>query len=204
MTQPVLRVPRSLSVGAGVVVTAGLVFLRVDCVRHAGARGRDEIDSVNVAAGPSFAAVLAHSHLDSFPVAWVTVLHGWIAAGLGKTDAGLRGIGLVIGVATVAAIWWSGWRLARRVPLVSLLLIGASPTMVVYGSEVRGYGIATLAVVWCIEAMWTFATRPSGWTFTLAGLAALLTVQTYYGNAFLLLAICAGAAAVAASHGAWR
>jgi hypothetical protein len=195
--------PRRSAVWLGLLVVLGAAVLRVDYLRHAGPLWRDEIDSMNVAAQPSLAAVLAHAHLDSFPIAWVTLLHGWIASGLGDGDEGVRRLGLVIGLATLAAVWWSGWRLAGRVPLTSLVLLGASPTMVVYGSEVRGYGLGALAAVACMAVMWDFVTRPGRGTFVAALLAAVLTVQTNYANAFLLVAICAGAAAVAVSDRAW-
>lgn len=203
MTPPASRVPRLLAVWTGLALAIGAVVLRAHYVQHAGALWRDEIDSVNVAARASLGDVLRHAHLDSFPLAWVSSLHMWIASGLGADDAGIRRFGLLIGVATVGVVWWSGRRLAGRTPLVALLLLGASPTMIVYGSEVRGYGLAALAVAWCMAAFWTYSTRPTATTAVVAGIAGLLTVQTYYANAFVLLAIGTGAAAVAARHRRW-
>ena len=80
----------------------------------------DEIDSVIVASLPSLGDVLAHRHLDSFPVAWVALLHGWIAAGFGSTDEAVPTIGIMIGIATIPAIWWNGWRLTDSRTLVGL------------------------------------------------------------------------------------
>jgi len=201
---------RHLDVCVGLLVALAAIVLRVVYVRHAGALWRDEIDSVNVASLPSLGDVLAHRHLDSFPVAWVTLLHGWIAAGFGSTDEAVRAIGIVIGIATIAAIWWSGWRLTGRVPLVSLLLLGASATMIVYGSEVRGYGLGALTIVWSMAALWRFVAQPGGappgraqpdrWPAANAQLAVLAAAQTNYANAFLLVGICVGAAAVALRH----
>ena len=54
----------------------------------------------------------------------------------------------------------------------------------------------SLAVLWCMGALWAFVERPTWRTYAIAQLAALLTVQSHYGNTVLLGALCAGAAAV--------
>ncbi|MCW5890309.1 MAG: hypothetical protein KIT14_07125 [bacterium] len=195
---------RRTAVAVGLLVTAGLVPLHLAYVRHAGALWRDEVNSVNVAGLPSLAEVVAHSHLDSFPVAWVLVLHGWIRAGLGETDADLRRIGLVVGAAILAAVWWSGRRLGLAAPLVTLLLLASSPNTIVYGDEVRGYGLGVVGIVWCLGALWAFVETPGWRRFAVAQAAAILAVQAYFGNCFLLLALCLGAAAVCLRRRTWR
>jgi hypothetical protein len=195
---------RRFAVLLGLVLTAGLGVLHVLYLRHAGALWRDEVNSVNVAALPSFDAVFAHSHLDSFPIAWVTVLHGWIATGFGDGDAGVRRLGLVVGLAAIAVIWWTGRRLGVAAPLATLVLLGMSPTTVVYGDQVRGYGLGMLAIVWSVGATWTLVTRPGWRTVLVAQAAALLAVQSYYANAFLVLAVSAGGAAVCVRRRRWR
>lgn len=194
---------RRVAVAVGLLVTAGLVPLHLAYVRGAGALWRDEVNSVNVASLPSVGEVFAHSHLDSFPAAWVLVLHGWIRAGLGETDADLRRIGLVVGAAILAALWWTGRRLGLAAPLVTLLLLGLSPTTIVYGDEVRGYGLGVVGIVWCLGALWAFLEAPGRGRFAVAQAAAILAVQAYFGNCFLLLALCGGAAAVCLRRRAW-
>ena len=194
---------RRLGVLVGVGLTLGLLALHWTYMTHAGALWRDEVNSVNVARLPTLADVLAHAHLDSFPLAWVTLLHAWIAAGLGDGDPGLRRLGLAIGVATLAVVWWTGRRLGVAAPLVTLLLLGMSPSAIVYGDQVRGYGLGVLTIVWSFGATWAFVARPSAGRLLVAQLAALLAVQAYYANAFLLLAISAGGAAVAVARRGW-
>jgi hypothetical protein len=194
---------RRIAVAVGVLLTVGLVPLHLAYVRGAGALWRDEVNSVNVASLPSVAEVFAHSHLDSFPAAWVLVLHGWIRAGLGETDADLRRIGLVVGAAILAALWWTGRRLGLAAPLVTLLLLALSPTTIVYGDEVRGYGLGVVGIVWCLGALWAFLETPRWTRFAAAQAAAILAVQAYFGNCFLLLALCGGAAAVCVRRRAW-
>jgi uncharacterized membrane protein len=143
---------------------------------------------VNIASLPSVAEVFTKIPFDSFPAVWLLVLHGWLAAGLGETDAAVRCLGLLIGLAAVAAIWWTAARLRLDAPLVTLLLLGMSPTTIIYGDEVRGYGLAILGIVCCLGAMWAFLEAPRGRTFLIAQAAALFAVQTNLGNCFLLLA----------------
>ena len=191
-------------VGVGLLITLGLVGLHLENHRHAGPLWRDEVNSVNVATLPSFAEVFANSHLDSFPAAWVTLLHAWTTAGLGETDEALRRLGLLIGLATLAVLWWAGRRLSLGAPLATLVLFAMSPTTIIYGDEVRGYGLGVLAVFWCIGEIWAFVEQPTWKVFVGAQMAAVLAVQAYFGNCFLLLAICAGAGAVCVRRRAWR
>jgi hypothetical protein len=107
-------------------------------------------------------------------------------------------------LASLAAVWWSGRRLRLDAPLATLLLFSMSPTTIIYGDAVRGYGLGALGIAVAVGAMWAFVERPTRGTFVVAQLAALLAAQTYYANSFLLLALCAGAAAVCTRRRAWR
>jgi hypothetical protein len=159
---------------------------------------RDEVNSVNVASQTSARAVFENMHRDSFPAAWLTVLYSWRLAGLGETDVALRRLGLLIGAGFLVVLWWTGWQLGVGPPLVSLVLVGMSPTSVIYGSEVRGYGLAALALAWCVGALWTFVQRPTRGHFVLALLATAAAAQTHYLNCALLAAVGTGAALVCA------
>ena len=192
------------TVGAGVLLTAALVVLHFRFQRHAGALWRDEVNSVNIATLPSFGEVFAQVPFDSFPAAWLTVLHAWSALGLGGSDAGFRRLGLLTGLATIAVAWWTGRRLRLGAPLVTLLLLGMSPTTIIYGDEVRGYGLAVLAVVWSLGATWSFVDHPTWGRFAVAQAAAVLAAQAHFANGFLLLAIVGGAATVGLRRRAWR
>jgi hypothetical protein len=79
-----------------------------------------------------------------------------------------------------------------------------SASEIVYGTSVRGYGLAALAIVVATGALWSFVARPTLGTYLVAQGAALLAVHTYLPNAFLLLALCAGGATVCLARAAWR
>lgn len=186
---------RRLAWALGMLLTALVLELDLTYQRHAGPLWRDEANSANVVDLPSAREVFGNMHRDSFPAAWITVLYGWKRMGLGDTDPGLRRLGLLIGVALVGVIWWTGWRLGIGPPLVTLALVGMSPTVVVYGGEVRGYGLAAVAMGWCLGALWWFVRSPGRRSFCVALLATVAAAQTHYLNCVLLVGV-GGAAAV--------
>ena len=198
------RATERLPVVVGVALTIGIVALFAEYQRHAGPLWRDEVNSVNLAHLPSLYEVYANSHLDSFPTAWVLLLYSWVASGLGESDASLRVLGLLVGLATVATWWWTARRLGLRAPVVTLLLLGMNPTWVTYGTQVRGYGLGVLGLSWALGAMFSFVQRPSLASGLIAQAAAILAVQSYFGNCFLIAALCAGGAAVALQRRAIR
>lgn len=198
------RATERLPVAIGVVLTLAIVALSVEFQRWAGPLWRDEVNSVNLAQLPSLYEVYANSHLDSFPTAWVLLLSSWVRLGLGESDASLRVLGLVVGLATLATWWWTGRRLGLRAPLLTLLLLGLNPTWVIYGTQVRGYGLGVLGISWALGATFSFVRRPSLATALIAQAAAILAVQSYFGNCFLIAAICAAGAAVALRAGSIR
>lgn len=195
---PFITIERAALV-VGLLLTLGLVALHLQYHRHAGALWRDEVTSVNVASMPTPAEVFASVPYDSFPMAWTTLLYAWRRVGLGTDDQGFRRLGLLIGVAMIGVVWWTGSRLGVGPPLVTLLLFGMSPSVVIYGDTVRGYGLAALASVWCVGAAWAFVQRPTRGRYLVAQLAAIFAAQTHFANCIVILAICLGAAAVA-----WR
>ncbi len=184
-----------LAVIAALVLTLVVIALHVDHHRHAGALWRDEANGVNLATMPSWRALFANAHLDSFPLVWPTVLHAWQGVA-GASDGAFRRLGLAIGIASIGVLWWSARALGVSAPLVALLVFAMSPSVIIYGDSVRGYGLAAVAVVFCMGAMWRLVEKPARRTFVIAFLAALVTVHTYFPNGILLAAIGAGAATV--------
>jgi hypothetical protein len=191
------------AVALGLLLSLGLAALHLEYYRNAGALWRDEVNSVNLATMPSWTDVLANMGFDSFPVAWTALLRTWAALGLAQTDAALRSLGLVIGLATVAVLWWTGFRLGVGPPLGTLVVYGMSPTAIIYGDEVRGYGLAALGIAWCLGAIWSWLERPTWGRLLVAQAAAIFAVQTHFPNCNLLLAMGAGVAAVAVRRRRW-
>jgi hypothetical protein len=187
-----------VELGCGVLLVLLLGYAHWEVLRNTGALWRDEVSSVNVATLPTFGEMLRNHHWDSFPVLWCVVLRGWIALGFGDGDAGLRMLGFVIGLVLVAELWWLARIVRANVPLVSLAVFAACPTVFRYGDAVRGYGLGVLLLLAAFGALWRLVDAPSTRRGVIALAATLLAVQSLFTNSALLLAIGLAGTAVAA------
>jgi hypothetical protein len=173
---------------AAILITAIVVWLHFFFLIHAGGLWRDEINLVNLAGRHS----LAEMQKDSFPVLMPLLVSDWSGIGLGQSDLGLRFLGTLVGLGTVAALWASAWT-ARRPPLISLALFALNCMVIIYGDSLRGYGLGCLFIVLTTGAAWAFLKKPA-WTRTAVFAAmAILSVHALYQNAVLFAAICFGA-----------
>jgi hypothetical protein len=59
-----------------------------------------------------------------------------------------------------------------------------------WGDSLRGYGLGSCLILLTLALVWSMIKAPSAGRFIAATLAAVLSVQCLYANAFLLLAIC--------------
>ena len=173
------------------LVTIAIVGLHLCFWQHAGAFWRDEVNTINLAQSPSFAA-LTH---DTFPVLLPLLVKLWSAIGL--SDLWLRSLGLLVGLAILAGFWCVA-RATRRPPLFSLVLFGLNLLLLTCGDSLRAYGLGTAWVVFLLAATWAFLKAPTWSRAGLLALLATLAVQTLFQNAVLVLAVCLGAFAVCA------
>jgi hypothetical protein len=185
------------------VVTSLLAAWHVDRALRAGPLWRDEAHVVNWASLPSLADVWSNRDLDAFPAAWPMLVHAWMAFA-GGSDASLRALGALIGIATLGALWWTARQLGARAPLFALVLYAANPCVMVYGGSVRGYGLALLALILFFGAVGCVVARPGWKTIAGAQLAALFAAHTDFRNCVYVFAALVGAAAVASRRRRWR
>ena len=127
----------------GVLLTLGLVALHLEFHRHAGALWRDEVNSVNVATLPS-SPTFRQQPSRFVPVLWVTSACVDVV-GPRRSDAAC-GISVSRRVGDAAGALVERPAAPSRAPLVTLLLFGMSPTVIIYGDEVRGYGLGALGL----------------------------------------------------------
>ena len=193
-----------LELGAALLMALGACTLHLEFWRRAGGLWRDEIVSFNVATQPTLGAVHEAVRYDSFPNFFHYVLRAWEGAGLGGSDIATRALGLSIGLCVLGAIWWSARALGLRLPLVSLALLGVSGLCIRTTDAIRAYGLGILFSVLCFALLWRVVMRPSRVNVVLAGVAAVLSVQSLYQNAFMLGAMCFGAVVVCAQHRLYR
>src|SRR5258708_20004751 len=91
-------------------------------------------------------------------------------------------------------------------PFLSWSIFEFNYTAVRYGDYVRAYSLGIFFIILSFSLIWKLTTTPkfNGKLFALACLLAVLSVQTMYQNAFLLLAICLAGIAVAFRHKEWQ
>jgi len=189
---------------AALAVTAAIVVAHLAFMQSAGALWRDEANTVSIATRPTLAEFWTALEFESYPALWPLVIRAWDAAGPGATDDGLRLLGLCVGLAVLAALWWQARALTGGPPLVALVLVGASPTLIRWGDSMRAYGLGSLAAIVMLAAVWRVVERPTRWRMLAAAVSGVIAVQVLFHSAILLACLCAGGAAVGLRRRDWR
>lgn len=169
---------------AAALLVVASVLLHAAFFRSAGPLWRDEINSVRLANAPSLSWFAEHLQFDSSPVLMFALLRIW--------PFDIRLLGLLIGLGILAAVWWAG-----RAPLIALALAGTSGAVIRYGDSIRSYGLAMLLSVLFLGFM-----ERRRWL--LAGVFAVLAVQSSWYAPVVILALCLGAATAGERREAWK
>lgn len=185
------------------IVTA----LHVRFVTNVGGLWRDETNSVNLATLPSFAEIWRLLDYDSFPMLFFALLRGWAGIFGADDDLALRALGLITGLGIFGALWASARSFGIKWPLLSFAILGLNPMFIRYGDSTRAYGLGMLLILLTLRSFWLLVESRHAATprrVAITTLLALASVQSLYYNSVLLLAIAAGASAVAIRTRAWR
>jgi hypothetical protein len=167
--------------------TLSAIGLHVIYLTHAGGLWRDETSSVNLATMPTVGEMWRALDV---PVFFPATLRCWWAIGLGSTDLGFRCFGFLTALLLLGAVWLNARMLRSSLPFVSLGLLAANLTLVRWGDSLRAYGLGCFLILLAFALVWHLMKAPSVGRFIGAALAAVLSVQCLYQNAFLLFAIC--------------
>jgi hypothetical protein len=186
------------------LVTLFAAYLHVLFFLGAGGLWRDEAGLVHLSLMPSVSDVWQNLPHDSCAILMPLVVRAWSAAGLGSTDMGLRALGLVIGLFLLGAFWSATWMMANRAPLLAVTLAGLNVTIIRGGDSLRAYGLSSALGVLTLAFIWRLACRPSLAVFSCAMVAAVLSVQSLYQNAFFVFAACCGGFVLCAMERRWR
>jgi hypothetical protein len=199
---PVLRYSNWI---AAALVTLCAVYLHVLFFLNAGGLWRDEVELVHLSLLPSFSEVWQNLPHDSCPILMHLVVRAWsAAASLGITDAGLRVLGLYVGLFLLLAFWFASWTMRKGAPLLAATLAGLNVMIIRAGDSLRGYGLGSALAVLTLAVIWRLSCRPNLATFCCAVAVAILSVQSLYQNAVLLFAACCGGFVLCAVEQRWR
>jgi len=182
------------------IVGIGLQVLRL---LHAGGLWRDEAGGVALSTLPGIGEVWQMLTHDSFPIAFPAVIHFWTLC-FGDSDLGFRILGFLIDSSVLVALWWNARLMGYHLPVISLSLLAGNFMFIVWGSEMRAYGCAALFTILTFGLVWKFVVERGRLSFFLAMVTAVLSAQSLYQDAFLILAICIAGSVVCAQRGEWK
>ena len=179
----------------GALITVAGVYLHWVNFRSAGALWRDEAGVVRIATLPTIREMWSNVGHESCPILFPALLRTWSFT-VGGAYSALRVMGFIVGLLVLGAVWLNGWFFHRSAPLVALSLLAVNASVVRWGDSLRAYGLASVLMLLALATGWRFAREPSLKRWLVAGLVAVISVQNLFQNSFLLLAVCAAAAAV--------
>jgi hypothetical protein len=166
------------------------IALRARLALSAGGLWRDETNTVGLATSPTIHELWTNLQFDSFPLLWMLIVRGVAHLGGPMNDSAFRLLGFGVGVALLIALWFCARSLRYRIPLVSITLLGLTPSVIMWGSTVRAYGFGMVLAIVCTALLWRLVQSGRLRDFLLACVAAVLSVQALYYNSVLLLAMC--------------
>ena len=193
-------------IGLGICLIATLlgIWLHAVYLTHAGALWRDEAGGVQLAQATDLSVKGRLAQDFTFPSFFPELLRAWLALGLGASDFSLRILGFVIGLGLLGAIWLNARLMGFRWPFITLGLLAANLALVRWGDSLRPYGCGSVFIMLTLGLIWRLVRAPGRTSFLTASLAAVLSVQTLYHNAFLVLAACLAGWVVCARHRQWK
>jgi hypothetical protein len=186
-----------------VLITLWIAALHVFNLMTAGPLWRDEAGTVDFAAMPTVGAIWRNLRYDNFPPLFVAVARVWTLAGL-NSDFSYRLLGFLIGMGTVGVLWCCARKMGGKTPLLVLALYAANPLAIRVGDALRPYGLGIALTLLASALIRDFAQSPGRRALFWAALAATLSVQCLYQNAFFIIAFSCGAWAVTLGRREWK
>ncbi|MFN2602562.1 MAG: hypothetical protein ABR582_07390 [Gemmatimonadaceae bacterium] len=174
------------------ILTILAIALRAKLALSAGGLWRDEASTLGVATSPTVREVWMNLQSDSFPLLWMLIVREVAHLGGLMNDPIFRLLGFGVGIALVIVLWFYARTLRYRIPLVSIALLGLTPSVITWGSTLRAYGFGMALSILCTAFLWRVVQFGRWRDFLLACVAAVLSVQALYYNSVLLLAMCSG------------
>jgi hypothetical protein len=171
---------------------------------NAGPLWRDETNTFNMAQSPSLKAMWDNLPFDSFPPLYILLLRAWGFLGMAGTDAGIRVLGLFIGLLFVGSLWIFGKFVTRGAPTLSLGLLFSVPAVIFVVTSNRAYGLAMCLLVFTFVTVWRLLEHPSKPRILVAALVCFLFAHCLYYSVVFLGAILFGGVVVAFRRKEWR
>jgi hypothetical protein len=191
-----------------VLLTASLITLWILVLHglflfNAGPLWRDEAGTVAFATMPAVKDIWQNLRYDNFPLLFVALARLWSLLGW-NSDFGFRVFGFIIGTGTLGVLWWGARKMGGKAPLLALAMYACTPMAIRVGDAMRPYGLGIALNLLTVALIWCFAQTPGRRTLICATLAAILSVQCLYQNAFFIIASSCGAWSVTILRRQWK
>lgn len=186
-----------------VVLSAAVLFLLATRATHAGGLWRDECGTVQLARMPSVMAIIDYFDHQTFPPL-VPLLVRTYTYFCGEGELSLRFFGFLAGVTFLGVVWFNARAAGNGVPLLSLALLGLSPTFLVWGTTVGGYGFGAVLIVLVFAMTAKLLRTPTPTVIFFAAGAALVSQQLAIGNLIFSLTIALSALIGALTNRAFK
>ncbi len=122
----------------------------------------------------------------------------------GDSDAGIRVLGLYVGLFFLVSLWLCSRWTGGRAPILSVALLGSLPAFIFIVGANRAYGLASCLLVISFGMIWRMVERPSRSRGLWAGLVCILFAHCVYYDVIFLCAMLAGAAMVTIRRRQWK
>ncbi len=176
-----------------VLLTVIIVWLMVVRWQVPGGIWRDEVACVQLALQPNASDILKNFEHEAFPPPFPFLVRGYISL-FGSSDFALHTFGFISSILLLVSLWVAGLLIGHRPPLLSLALVGLNSSVLIWGSVVRGYGLAAATIPLFYACLYQARQKQTVRWYCLATCAAVLCVQWAIQNWLLVLAICVSAA----------
>lgn len=173
-----------------------IIFLHVVNFHYSAVLLHDEVNSVVLSGRSLFQAIHDDLAFDVFPPLSIIVFHLWGL--ISNSDQSFRFLGLMIGLTTVAAIWFNSKIMKLGLPILALAFFELNFITIRYTEYVRAYSLGVLFIILSYGLIWKLLEQEFSWKYFIASaVVGICSVQSIYQNGFLLFAICVSAAFIA-------
>jgi hypothetical protein len=204
-TMSLKRLPRPrVETAAALIGTAFSAILLVLTAMNAGPLWRDEINTLSMAQMPSLKDLWNNLPFESFPPLWPLLLRACGHLGLPDTDAGIRVLGLCVGLSFLASLWLCSRWMGGRAPILSIALLGSLPAFLFIVGANRAYGLAGCLLVLSFGMIWRTVESPTKSRVLGCGFICLLFAHCVYYDIVFLCAMLSGAAVVVIRRRQWK
>lgn len=201
-------VQSSKAVGIETIValigTAFAALLMMLTTMYAGPMWRDETNTINMAKMSSLTEIWNNLSYESFPPLWVLIVRAFYFLGMAGSDAGIRVVGLYVGIFFLLALWLCSRWMGGRGPILSVALLGCLPMFIFIIGANRAYGLASALLVLSFGMIWQVVELPSKSRILWAGLVCVLFAQCIYYDVVFLAGMLGAGALVVIRRRQWK